>query len=291
MKPTALSDASVTTHSSGVSEVRYAEVGPRRASISPGVRNAWVARTDRSQMSTRPARSALVARRIGAPGPPWTSGSACGLTVIWLARSEVDIVQSRTRLPSVRFSTAGASTGDASGRWGRPSRNRQLLLGRVEAVVSDDAGVLAAALLDEATAGRVVDVDQPEAGPEALRPFEVVQQRPMKVAADVGAGLDRAVHGREVGAQEPDAAGVRHAPGGVGLVQEDGAVLGDEDGQRAGPRPEALEEVGEAGRRDLPAGVGVRDRRRWRHDGPRQPAVGDARRHDSPRVVVDAQEV
>ena len=58
-------------------------------------------------------------------------------------------------------------------------------------MVSNDLAVAVAAFLDDAFLGREVDVDDAEPLRVALGPLEIVQQRPDKIAADVGPLRDR----------------------------------------------------------------------------------------------------
>src|SRR5690349_10080561 len=56
--------------------------------------------------------------------------------------------------------------------------------------------------------GGVVDVVQTEAGAETFGPFEVVDERPVKVAAQIDAAFDGAPHGLRVADEEALAADV-----------------------------------------------------------------------------------
>ena len=44
----------------------------------------------------------------------------------------------------------------------------------------------------------VVHFRQTESGVKTFRPFEIVQQRPVEIAADIGAGLNRSSNGGEM---------------------------------------------------------------------------------------------
>src|SRR5690606_14671284 len=91
----------------------------------------------------------------------------------------------------------------------------------------DRVAVPVRAVLPGALTGGVVDVDEAEALGVAVGPFEVVQQRPREVPADVGARLDGPFHGGDVVAQVRDAPLVADAAVAVHRVVERGAVLGD----------------------------------------------------------------
>ena len=69
-------------------------------------------------------------------------------------------------------------------------------------VCSTDFRIGAGARADGAGLGGVVDVDESESEPVALVPFEVVEERPIEVAADIGTGSDGAVEGGEGGRDE-----------------------------------------------------------------------------------------
>src|SRR3954465_4340818 len=79
--------------------------------------------------------------------------------------------------------------------------------------------------------GVVVDADKAYALVVAVRPLEVVHQRPREVAADVGALLAGQRDGADVRVEVGDAVLGADEAGLVGLVVEGGAVLGDEDRQ------------------------------------------------------------
>src|SRR3954449_534928 len=72
----------------------------------------------------------------------------------------------------------------------------------------DVVAVPEGAALGHAVASARVDVHEAEADGVAVLPFEVVEQRPVEVAADVGALLDRRVEGLLGGAGGGGAVGV-----------------------------------------------------------------------------------
>jgi len=83
-------------------------------------------------------------------------------------------------------------------------------------------------------------VDDAEALGVAEGPFQVVEERPDEVAADVDSGLDRGAEGGDVVAQVTDAEGVvDRFVDGARRVVERGAVFGDvdRDGACPGSRP------------------------------------------------------
>src|SRR5262245_3794748 len=82
-------------------------------------------------------------------------------------------------------------------------------LGGDEVVVPGERGLGGAVL------GGEVDVDEAEALVEALRPLEVVHQRPDEVAAHVHAGLHRLVHRPDVAVQVADPLLVAACPCGI----------------------------------------------------------------------------
>src|SRR5439155_3427142 len=77
-----------------------------------------------------------------------------------------------------------------------------------------------------------VDGDEPERGPVAERPLEVVHRAPVGVAAQVDAVAEAAQHAPEGTLDVGDAAGV--------VVGAD-AVLGDEHGRLLGDLPRAAD--------------------------------------------------
>ncbi len=87
-----------------------------------------------------------------------------------------------------------------------PARSGRSMSGFVErgAVRRDHSRIEMRARLRRALQRLVVDVHQAEALGEAVGPFEVVEQRPGEVAADVGALPDRVVHGAQMLAQVVD---------------------------------------------------------------------------------------
>ena len=103
---------------------------------------------------------------------------------------------------------------------------------QVECALADDPTVFPPAVLDGALLGVVVDSDDAESLLVAPRPLEVVEQRPVEVAAHVDAGIDRVEDRAEVHAEEVGALVVVHAHLAVlddALVVVGGAVLGDEE--------------------------------------------------------------
>ena len=77
--------------------------------------------------------------------------------------------------------------------------------------------------------GLVVNVNQAKALAVAAGPFKVVHQRPVEVAANVGAGFDRLSKLRKVGADKVDALDVVALSVGTQVVGAAYAVLRDED--------------------------------------------------------------
>src|SRR3972149_11619070 len=75
----------------------------------------------------------------------------------------------------------------------------------LQPVGGDEVPVPVAALLDDATLGRVVHVHQPEALAVAEGPLEVVHEAPGVVAAHVGAVLDGPPHLADVAPEVADA--------------------------------------------------------------------------------------
>src|SRR5690606_13301302 len=121
--------------------------------------------------------------------------------------------------------------------WQANGRCRSWLLGfsafgggrDVDRPRGDDATVLPTAVLHRALLGVVVHTDDPEPLGVAPRPLEVVQQRPVEVAAHVHALLDRVEDGGDVTAQELGALDVVDALLAAlldDLVVVGGAVLG-----------------------------------------------------------------
>ena len=92
----------------------------------------------------------------------------------------------------------GARSGGRSRRVVITRRLPQRDLLRLERVRARDLRVVAAAVLDRPLLRLVVDVDEPEALRVAERPLEVVQERPVAVADDGHALLDRVVQRLEV---------------------------------------------------------------------------------------------
>src|SRR3954467_6968238 len=87
----------------------------------------------------------------------------------------------------------------------------------------DEVGVPVEGALRRADLGLVVDVDQPEALGVALRPLEVVHQRPAVVATDVDPLGDRRGDGAQMPVEVVDAGlvvddAVLVGPGGVGAA-------------------------------------------------------------------------
>ena len=111
----------------------------------------------------------------------------------------------------------------------RSCQSTRPLVDHVEPVAPDDLGVPLGAHLGCALEAREVDVHQAELLRVAVRPLEVVQQRPNKVAAHVGVVLqDGLVDLGEVALEEDRARGVLGRVVDRVLAQRD-AVLGDED--------------------------------------------------------------
>lgn len=71
-----------------------------------------------------------------------------------------------------------------------------------QAIRPTDFRVGAGARADGAGLGGVVDMDESESEPVALVPFEVIEERPIEIAADIGTGSDGAVEGGEGGRDE-----------------------------------------------------------------------------------------
>ena len=90
-----------------------------------------------------------------------------------------------------------------------------------------DYCVGAGARADGALLCGIVDVDEAEAEPEALVPFEIVEERPVEIPADRGAGVDSAVEGDESGGDETLAHLVRRIGDAV-FEDVDRLLVGDE---------------------------------------------------------------
>ena len=84
-----------------------------------------------------------------------------------------------------------------------------------------DLGVVSRAWADGSLLCRAVDFDQTETWPETLVPFEVVEERPVEIAFDLRAVLDRAVDGGE---------GARQKFLSQSVVSVGETVFGDVDG-------------------------------------------------------------
>src|SRR6478735_9840309 len=105
---------------------------------------------------------------------------------------------------------------------------------RVEGSLGDDPRVGPSAVLHRTLLGVVVDADDAEPLLVPPGPLEVVQQRPVEVAAHIDPGLDRVEDRAEMHTEELRALVVVHTHLAVlddGLVVVGGTVLGDvEDG-------------------------------------------------------------
>ena len=114
------------------------------------------------------------------------------------------------------------------------------------------------ALLQRSFQRGEVDVDDAEAFGVAEGPFEVVEEGPDEVAADVRALLDGAVDGEDVVAEVVDAERVLSGSvdGGRWIVER-GAVFGDVDRRGAVAVAEPGRTVGEALGEDFPPDFGV----------------------------------
>lgn len=87
--------------------------------------------------------------------------------------------------------------------------------------------VSSGARADGALLRGVVDVDEAEAEPEALVPFEIVEERPVEISADRGAGIDGPVEGDESGGDEALAHLIRRIGDAV-FEDVDRLLVGDE---------------------------------------------------------------
>src|ERR1039458_7853419 len=83
------------------------------------------------------------------------------------------------------------------------------------------------ARLGDARTARVVDPDEAESLRESVPPFEVVEQRPDDVAANVDTGGDRIEDGAEMTLEVGDALRVAHLAVGGDIVVERHAILQD----------------------------------------------------------------
>ena len=153
--------------------------------------------------------------------------------------------------------------------------------------VGDQVAVPGEARLRDPPQRRVVDVDDPEPLPVAMRPLEVVEQRPDEVARDRDAVGDCALDRVDVPGEERLPLGVVDHAVVAQRVAERSAVLGHVDRGRRVLVVHADEQVVEAVRRDLPAHLGVHRVRLVDH----LPAAVGRRGNDLAAVVVDAQEV
>src|SRR5206468_3830389 len=104
-----------------------------------------------------------------------------------------------------------------------------------------------------------VDVDDAEALGVAEGPFEIVEERPDEVAADVDSRRDRVGNGGDVIAQVLHAQRILDdAVDGARWIVERGAVLGDVNRDRAVAFAEPEQQPGERRGMYFPARLGVR---------------------------------
>src|SRR5215212_2749437 len=172
-------------------------------------------------------------------------------------------------------------------------------LGVFQAVPLDDPFVPAGARLGDTSLGAVVHEHYAEAFRIALRPLEVVQERPDHVASKIHALLYRIVRRAKVIVKEGDALFVVHAALGVDVIVDGSPVLGDVDRTLGVLLVETDEELGEAiglhrpahrGRLDALGKDGRRVQIRETLGGlqVRLPTTG---RDGVAKIVVDAKEV
>src|SRR5258708_11678354 len=115
---------------------------------------------------------------------------------------------------------------------------------------------------------RIVDMDEAEAFAEAEAPFEIVEQRPDEIAANVDSGRDGVEYRAEIATKIFDALAVMDLAVARHLVGKGGAVFGDVDRQVSGiTLPGVGHSRQERVRRDFPTHLG--DRALWlgRHLG------------------------
>src|SRR4051794_9947321 len=111
--------------------------------------------------------------------------------------------------------------------------------GPAEAPAADDATVFPSAVLDGALLGFIVDSQDPESLLVTPCPLEVVEERPVEVAADVDALVDRIEDRPEVQAEEVDPLLVVDAHLAIlddALIVVGRAVLGDVQRRAGGAR-------------------------------------------------------
>src|SRR5215216_1240977 len=126
-------------------------------------------------------------------------------------------------------------------------------LGVFQPVALDDPSVPAGAHLGDAPLGAVVHEHDTEALRIALRPLEVVQERPDHVAAEVNPLLPSAVRRPEVGVEVGDALLIVHTALGVHVIVDGPPVLGDVDRYPSVLLVEANQEFRQAVRLHRPA--------------------------------------
>src|SRR5689334_12980709 len=81
---------------------------------------------------------------------------------------------------------------------GSALRNSRNLCGGRLAMRRNQVGIPAGRRLRDAAMGWIIDIYQSKALAVTRSPLEIVQQRPDEIAAHVGAGCDRALHGLDI---------------------------------------------------------------------------------------------
>src|SRR6266542_4446573 len=172
----------------------------------------------------------------------------------------------RTALePFTTRETVARDTPASSATFSNVGRGRPVLicgsLRVAEAAGADHLAVPVGAVLPGPPLRPVVDVHDAETLGIAISPFEVVQQRPDEVAANVHALAQRLVRRRQMRAQVRDPLRVVHGAVGGVLVGIGGTVLGDQQRYVAVVTPQPQQQVTKPGRVNRPAHVGDRARR------------------------------
>lgn len=106
----------------------------------------------------------------------------------------------------------------------------RLRSGQAGAVGLDDGGVPEGGTLGDAAARREIDEEHAEALRVAFLPFEIVEQRPMKIAEERDALSGGASEGDEIARGEVDALRIVHFAVERNPVARRAAVFGDENG-------------------------------------------------------------
>src|SRR3954468_6051324 len=182
---------------------------------------------------------------------PWAAGRQQGiphgrwpnLAESLYCRATSDRLANRGRRAGFRAASAPGSCGP------RPSGLR-------EGPLPDQPPVPLRAVLEEARLGVVVDPHDAEPLRVAVRPLEVVHERPDEVAAHVDALPDHVEHRLQVPPVVVDAVRVVHLAV-LHPVGEGGTVLGDHERQVRVALVQGGQQVREALRLDVPAHLGV----------------------------------